>query len=81
MGLARTWERGDTPLNPLVLGIVQHGLTLEPVWAALEYEGGSGTAGRMRLVLHLFQAFLVCCCKGLVADREFTSQDWFRFLH
>jgi hypothetical protein len=32
MGPARTWERGDAPLNLLVLGVVLHGYTLPLVF-------------------------------------------------
>jgi transposase len=72
-----TWERGNAPLNLLVLGVVLHGYTLPLVWVALEHDG---TSCRMQLVSQLLKALLAARWKGLVADREFTLQDWFRFL-
>ncbi|GGL78544.1 hypothetical protein GCM10010840_15510 [Deinococcus aerolatus] len=36
----RTWERGETPLNLLVLGVVLHGYTVPLVWTALDHDGG-----------------------------------------
>jgi len=77
---ARTWEHGQSPLNLLVLGVVVYGYTIPLVWIALDHTGNSDTRARIWLVLRLLKVFPACRWKGLVADREFTLQDWFRFL-
>ena len=77
---ARTWEHGQSPLNLLVLGVVVQGYTIPLVWIALDHTGNSDTRARIWLVLRLLKAFPACRWKGLVADREFIGQDWFRFL-
>ncbi|MFC6665183.1 transposase [Deinococcus radiopugnans] len=77
---ARTWERGDAPLNLLVLGVVLHGYTVPLVWTALDHDGNSGTVRRIQLVSRLLKALPASRWKGLVADREFIGGEWFRFL-
>ena len=77
---ARTWERGDAPLNLLVLGVVLHGYTVPLVWTALDHDGNSGTVRRIQLVSRLLKALPAGRWKGLVADREFIGGEWFRFL-
>ncbi|GHF87481.1 hypothetical protein GCM10017782_26050 [Deinococcus ficus] len=52
---ARTWERGNAPLNLLVLGVVLHGYTVPLVWTALDHDGNSGTVRRIGLVSRLLK--------------------------
>ncbi|MBB6017430.1 hypothetical protein HNQ04_002695 [Deinococcus radiopugnans ATCC 19172] len=52
-----TWERGESPLNLLVLGIVLHGYTVPLVWTALDHDGNSGTVKCIQLVSRLLKAF------------------------
>ena len=81
MSLDRTtWEHGDAPLNLLVLGAVVHGYTIPLVWVALDHTGNSDTRARMWVVLKLLSALPARRWKGLVADRESTLAEWFRFL-
>jgi hypothetical protein len=81
MSLDRTtWEHGESLLNLLILGAVVHGYTIPLVWIALDHTGNSNTMARMWLVLKLLQALPATCWKGLVADREFSGSEWFRFL-
>ncbi|WP_309570122.1 transposase [Deinococcus sp.] len=75
-----TWQHGQSPLNLLVLGAVVHGYTVPLVWTALDHTGSSDTRARIWLILRLLKAFPACRWKGLVADRDFIGQDWFRFL-
>lgn len=75
-----TWERGESPLNLLVLGVVLHGYTVPLVWTALDHDGNSGTVKRIQLVSRLLKSFPAARWKGLVADREFIGGEWFRFL-
>ncbi len=75
-----TWERGESPLNLLVLGVVLHGYTVPLVWTALDHDGNSGTVRRIQLVSRLLKALPAARWKGLVADREFIGGEWFRFL-
>ena len=42
-----TWERGESPLNLLVLGVVLHGYTVPLVWTALDHDGNSGTVSQL----------------------------------
>ncbi|MBB6018781.1 hypothetical protein HNQ04_004062 [Deinococcus radiopugnans ATCC 19172] len=77
---ARTWERGESPLNLLVLGVVLHGYTVPLVWAALDHDGNSGTVKCIQLVSRLLQALPAARWKGLGADRAFIGGEWFRFL-
>ncbi len=75
-----TWERGDAPLNLLVLGVVLHGYTVPLVWTALDHDGHSGTVKCTQLVSRLLKALPASRWKGLVADREFIGGEWFSFL-
>ena len=75
-----TWERGDAPLNLLVLGVVLHGYTLPLAWTALPHDGNSSTDVRLDLVMRLLKALPARRWKGLVADREFIGGAWFTFL-
>lgn len=75
-----TWEHGQSPLNLLVLGVVVQGYTIPLVWTALDHTGNSDTRARIWLILRLLKVFPATRWKGLVADREFIGQDWFRFL-
>lgn len=75
-----TWERGDAPLNLLVLGVVLHGYTLPLVWTALPHDGNSKTEVRLELVKRLLKALPARRWEGLVADREFIGGAWFTFL-
>jgi hypothetical protein len=50
-----TWERGNSPLNLLVLGVVLHGYTVPLVWTALDHDGNSGTVRRIGLVSRLLK--------------------------
>ena len=68
-----TWERGNSPLNLLVLGVVLHGYTVPLVWTALDHDGNSGTVRRIQLVSRLLKALPAGRWKGLVADREFIG--------
>ena len=75
-----TWQRGEAPLNLLVLGVVLHGYTLPLVWTALEHDGNSSTDVCLDLVRRLLKALPARRWKGLVADREFIGGKWFAFL-
>ena len=81
LSLDRTnWEHGETPLNLLVLGAVVHGYTIPLVWTLLDDDGASNTRERIWLVSRLLHFLPTSRIQGLVADREFIGQDWFRFL-
>ncbi len=75
-----TWERGEAPLNLLVLGVVLHDYTLPLVWTALPHDGNSDTDVRLELIKRLLKALPARRWKGLVADREFIGGAWFAFL-
>ncbi|UQN08327.1 hypothetical protein [Deinococcus sp. QL22] len=59
-----TWERGESPLNLLVLGVVLHGYTVPLVWIALDHDGHSDTAKRLQLVSPPLKALPVGRWKG-----------------
>ncbi|WP_159066065.1 hypothetical protein [Deinococcus ficus] len=73
-----TWERGNSALNILVLGVVLHGYTVPLVWTALDHDGNSGTVRRIHLVSSLLKALPAGRWKGLAAEREFIGGEWFR---
>ncbi|XLE15319.1 IS4 family transposase (plasmid) [Deinococcus altitudinis] len=75
-----TRERGDAPLNLLVLGVIVNDYTLPLVWTALPHDGNSSTDHRLDLVKRLLKALPARRWKGLVADREFIGGAWFAFL-
>lgn len=81
LSLDRTnWDYGETPMNLLVLGVVIHGYTVPLIWDALAHTGNSDTRTRIWLVGHLLKVLPAVRWRGLVADREFIGQEWFRFL-
>ncbi|UQN08097.1 transposase (plasmid) [Deinococcus sp. QL22] len=75
-----TWDDGESPMNLLVLGVVMEGYTIPVVWDALEHTGRSDTQTRRWLVSQRLRVFPASRWRGRVADREFISAEWFRFL-
>ena len=73
------WQLGQTDLNLLCLGLVFQGVSIPWVSRSLRRPGNSHTRERkqvMRQALPYLKGS-TCC---LLADREFTGKDGFRFL-
>lgn len=78
------WKFGVLDINFLILGVYWRGVSLPLLWALLPHSGNSNTAERCVLLMRFLTAFSVYRDThrliGLLADREFAGQDWFKFL-
>lgn len=76
------WELGQTPLNLLMLAVVQPSTNtaLPLCWTQLDHGGNSSTRARVELLESLFEILPVERIGMLLADREFVGEDWLAFL-
>ncbi len=75
-----TWELGSVCINILMLGVAYKGLAFPLLWVLLDKKGNSDTAERLALVDRVLTLIKVGNIEAIVADREFTGNDWFKGL-
>jgi hypothetical protein len=81
LALDRTnWFFGKTPCNLLVLAVVFKGCAVPLLWASLDHQGNSDTDLRISLLSQFLQLFGAEKIKYLTGDREFTGEEWFKWL-
>ncbi|WP_062260337.1 IS4 family transposase [Endozoicomonas arenosclerae] len=75
------WQFGSKHINYLVVAIAWQGASIPIVWICLDKSGGNSNADEriaiMERVLKLIPAEKI---DGLLADREFIGQEWFKWL-
>lgn len=75
-----TWELGSVCINVLMLGVAYKGLAFPLLWVMLGKKGNSDTQERLVLLDKLLTLVAAEHIAAIVADREFTGQDWFKGL-
>jgi hypothetical protein len=74
------WKWGKKDINVLFLGVVYKGAAIPIYWLPLNHRGNSSTRQRIALVKRFVDRFGYSNILGLLADREFVGQDWFKWL-
>lgn len=75
------WMWGKSDINILTLAIVYKGIAIPIYWEMLDNRGGnSNTNQRINIVQKFIDKFGKDCIAGLLADREFIGNDWFKWL-
>ena len=81
LALDRTnWFWGKTPVNLLVLTVVYKRCAVPLLWTSLGHRGNSDTNLRISLLSQFLRLFGKGKIKYLTGDREFTGEDWFKWL-
>lgn len=75
-----TWSLGCCTINILMLGVAYKGLAFPLLWTLLDKKGNSDTNERLALIDMLLNLVAAEQIDAVVADREFTGEDWFRGL-
>lgn len=75
------WQWGESDINILTLAIAFKGIAIPIYWELLDKRGNSDTKERITLVQKFIDNFGKDCIAGLLADREFIGNDWFRWLN
>jgi len=74
------WKWGKKDINVLFLGIVYKGAAIPIYWLPLNHRGNSNTKQRIALIKRFVSRFGSSNILGLLADREFVGQNWFKWL-
>jgi len=74
------WQWGKKKMNILMLAVVYEGSAIPIYWMMLDKKGNSNTAERIALMEKLISRFGKECIAGLLGDREFIGEKWFRWL-
>ena len=74
------WFWGKTPCNLLVLTVTFKGCAVPLLWASLDHQGNSDTNLRISLLSQFLQLFGLEKIKYLTGDREFTGEEWLKWL-
>ncbi|GAB4044405.1 hypothetical protein [Spirosoma jeollabukense] len=74
------WRLGQKNVHLLVLSLLYHGVAIPILWRDLDKKGHSSARERQSFMEEATQLYNL---KGkiLLADREYTGQLWFTFLH
>lgn len=81
LSLDRTnWKWGEKDINILTLAIVYQGTAIPICWILLNKQGNSDTRERIALLKRFIKLFGKSNILGLLADREFIGEDWFKWL-
>lgn len=77
---ATTWRLGQKNVHLLVLSLLYQGVAIPILWRDLDKKGHSNARERQSFMEEATQLYNL---KGkiLLADREYTGQLWFTFLH
>lgn len=74
------WKIGETCVNILVLALRTRHSQVPLMWSVLDRAGNSGSHERIRLIERYVSAFGKDSIGMLLADREFTGEDWLNYL-
>ena len=74
------WEFGSFKINFLVLAVVYKGAAIPIMWTLLNKKGNSNCDERKALVNRFISCFGREVIAGILADREFIGQQWFKYL-
>lgn len=74
------WKWGKANLNILTLAIAYQGIAVPVYWLVLNKQGNSNQRERIALLKRFVSQFGRQAILGLLADREFIGDDWWRWL-
>lgn len=74
------WQWGKKPINILMLSLVYRGTAIPIYWSMITHKGNSSTSQRIELIDRFIKHFGSMCIAGLLCDREFVGEQWFRYL-
>jgi hypothetical protein len=74
------WQWGKSDINILTLAIVFKGIAIPIYWELLDKKGNSDTPERIALIQKFINRFGKDCIAGILADREFVGDEWFKWL-
>lgn len=74
------WKIGGTAVNILVLAVRTRHSQVPLMWSVLDRAGNSDSDERIRLMERYCALFGRASIAMLLADREFTGEDWFKWL-
>lgn len=74
------WQWGSCSINILFLCIEYKGCAIPVIWLLLKTKGNSSTKQRIALMNRFIKLFGKNYIKGVLADREFIGEKWFRYL-
>jgi hypothetical protein len=74
------WQWGQAPINILMLSLVYKGTAIPIYWSMIPHKGNSNTKRRIALMNRFIKHFGHGCIAGLLCDREFVGEEWFRYL-
>jgi len=81
LALDRTnWQWGKKGVNILVLAIIYKGVAIPIFWMLLNHKGCTSVSQKWALVSRFIKVFGKENIAGLLADREFTGKEFFRYL-
>ena len=75
------WKFGDVNINALVLGIAYDHMSFPILFRLLPKRGNSNFKERINIMERFIRLFGRNSIKCLVADREFVSNEWFKWLN
>jgi len=74
------WKFGKVNINFLVLGVAYKGMAIPLFWYLLDKKGNSNYHERSKIIEDFIEVFGLEKIEVLVADREFTGKEWFKWL-
>ncbi|RDH43046.1 IS4 family transposase [Zooshikella ganghwensis] len=74
------WQLGKCNINILMLGVAYKNVAIPICWMLLNKKGNSNTQERIELLNKASRIFSGYPIAGLLGDREFIGQTWFRHL-
>lgn len=74
------WKWGESHINILTLAIAFKGIAIPIYWELLEQCGNSDTNERIKIIQKFIDNFGKECIAGILADREFVGNAWFKWL-
>lgn len=74
------WKLGSIEINILMLGVAYKGMAYPLMWSVLAHAANSNTKERLALLDRLLTLLSHEQIEALVADREFTGEDWYKGL-
>jgi hypothetical protein len=75
------WYWGKKKINVFMLGIAHEGMAIPLFWKLLPKAGNSNFKEQKELISQFIEVFGIKGVKGLLADREFASGKFFKWLN
>lgn len=74
------WKLGKKNINILVLAVAYRGMAIPVRWVLLDKRGHSNTQERIDILAGFIKQFGKASILGVLADREFVGENWFKYL-